>query len=146
MITRVLENATIEKENLSKVNKKTNTEINLHLNPTAQEILSRYNNKLPQFANAYLNRTIKDILRKHDLLKTEYKKTTIKNRQEITIKGLKRDFVTIHKSRSTCITLLINQNVPLSEIMPITGHKLVSTLNAYADKKINPEVTNKISI
>jgi len=28
----------------------------------------------------------------------------------------------------------------------MTGHKLVSTLNTYTDKKLNPEATDKIKI
>jgi integrase len=116
------------------------------LNQTALEILERYGNELPQFANAYLNRELKAIFRKYDLLKSDYKKTFIKNKKELTKEGKKRDFITVHKSRSTFITLLINQNTPLSEIMPMTGHKLVSTLNTYTDKKLNPEATDKIKI
>jgi len=101
---------------------------------------------LPQYANAYLNRELKSIFRKYDLLKSDYKKISIKNGKPIKKEGKKRDFITVHKSRSTFITLLINQNTPLSEIMPMTGHKLVSTLNTYADKKLNPDVTDKIKI
>lgn len=139
-------NARIENNVLIKVNKKTKTLINVPLNQTALEILERYNYELPQFANAYLNREIKAIFRKYDLLKSDYKKTYVKNKRELTKEGKKRDFITVHKSRSTFITLLINQNTPLSEIMPMTGHKLVSTLNTYADKKLNPDVTDKIKI
>jgi len=141
-----IENARIEDNILIKVNKKTKTEINVPLNKTALEILERYKNEIPQYTNAYLNRELKAIFRKYDLLKSDYKKTYVKNKKELTKTGKKRDFITVHKSRSTFITLLINQNTPLSEIMPMTGHKLVSTLNTYADKKLNPEVTDKIKI
>jgi len=141
-----IHNARIENNILIKVNKKTKTEITVPLNQTALEILERYNHELPQFANAYLNREIKAIFRKYDLLKSDYKKTYVKNKRELTKEGKKRDFITVHKSRSTFITLLINQNTPLSEIMPMTGHKLVSTLNTYTDKKLNPDVTDKIKI
>jgi integrase len=141
-----IENARIEDNILIKVNKKTKTEINVPLNKTALEILERYNNEIPQYTNAYLNRELKAIFRKYDLLKSDYKKTYVKNKKELTKTGKKRDFITVHKSRSTFITLLINQNTPLSEIMPMTGHKLVSTLNTYADKKLNPDATDKIKI
>jgi len=141
-----IKSARIENNILIKVNQKTKTVINVPLNQTALEILERYGNELPQFANAYLNRELKAIFRKYDLLKSDYKKTFIKNKKELTKEGKKRDFITVHKSRSTFITLLINQNTPLSEIMPMTGHKLVSTLNTYTDKKLNPEATDKIKI
>ena len=141
-----ISNARIEDNILIKVNKKTKTVINVPLNQTALEILERYDNELPQYTNAYLNRELKAIFRKYDLLKSDYKKTYVKNKKELTKAGKKRDFITVHKSRSTFITLLINQNTPLSEIMPMTGHKLVSTLNTYADKKLNPDVTDKIKI
>src|SRR5690606_13551602 len=121
-----IKSARIENNILIKVNQKTKTVINVPLNQTALEILERYGNELPQFANAYLNRELKAIFRKYDLLKSDYKKTFIKNKKELTKEGKKRDFITVHKSRSTFITLLINQNTPLSEIMPMTGHKLVS--------------------
>jgi len=136
----------IENNILTKRNEKTKTSITIPLNDTALEILKRYNYKLPVFANAYLNREIKAIFKKYDLLNTEYVKVSVKNRINIPSKGLKRDFVTVHKSRSTFITLLINNHVPLTEIMPITGHRKVSTLDIYTDTKINPEATNKIAL
>ncbi|GEM_PF-2223945 len=141
-----LDDAKIENNILTKRNEKTKTSITIPLNDTALEILKRYNYKLPVFANAYLNREIKAIFKKYDLLNTEYVKVSVKNRINIPSKGLKRDFVTVHKSRSTFITLLINNHVPLTEIMPITGHRKVSTLDIYTDTKINPEATNKIAL
>lgn len=141
-----LEKATITDNVLTKKSKKTGTPIRVPLNKTALDILEKYNYQLPIFANQYLNKEIKAIFLKYNLLNTEYKKTSIQNKKSIVIKKLKRDFITVHKSRSTFITLLINNNIALTEIMSITGHKYVSTLNQYTNKQHNPNATNNITL
>lgn len=149
-----LDNATIEikqegkreKVILSKVNQKTKTNIRVPLNATALEIWQKYNSCLPKYANGYYNHELKEIFKKYNLLNSEYTKTSIKAGRPVVKKGLKRDFITVHKSRSTFITLMINNNIPLTEIMPITGHRQVTTLNTYTDQHFNPSVTNKIAL
>ena len=138
--------ATIENNMLTKINKKTKTSITVPLNKTALEILAKYNGILPKYTNGYFNRELKEICKRCKLLQTPYKKTSIQNKKEVVKEGMKYEFITVHKSRASFITILIGSNTPLNEIMPITGHKLVSTLNAYTDKRINPEATNCITI
>jgi hypothetical protein len=41
----------------------------------------------------------------------------------------------VHRGRDTFITMLVNNRVPLNEIMKYTGHKSVTSLNMYIDKK-----------
>jgi integrase len=138
--------ATIENNMLTKVNKKTKTDITIPLNKTALEILAKYDGNLPHYTNGYFNRELKEIFKRCKLLQTPYKKTSIQNKKDVVKEGMKYEFVTVHKSRASFITILIGSNTPLNEIMPITGHKLVSTLNAYTDKRINPDATNCITI
>lgn len=141
-----LNKATIENNILTKVNKKTKTDITVPLNQTAIDILQKYDYQLPKFTNAYFNRELKQIFKRHNLLNTPYKKTSIQDKKGIVKEGLKREFITVHKSRSSFITLMITSNTALTEIMSITGHKQVSTLNNYTDKRINPDVTKRINI
>jgi integrase len=141
-----LSKATIENNILTKVNKKTKTDITVPLNQTAIDILQKYEYQLPMFTNAYFNRELKQIFKRHNLLNTPYKKTSIQDKKSIVKEGLKREFITVHKSRSSFITLMITSNTALTEIMSITGHKQVSTLNNYTDRRINPDVTKRINI
>lgn len=141
-----MQNATIENNVLTKINKKTKTDITVPLNQTAQEILAKYNGTLPKYTNGYFNRELKQIFKRAELLQTPYKKTSIQNKLNVVKKGLKYEFITVHKSRSSFITILIGNNTPLNEIMAVTGHKRVSTLNSYTEKRLNPDVTNCINI
>lgn len=141
-----LANAVVENNILHKVNEKTKTEINVPLNLTALDILKKYDNTLPKYTNAYFNRELKQIFKRHRLLETPYKKTSIQNKKPVIKSGFKREFITVHKSRSSFITILISYNTPLNEIMAVTGHKKVSTLNDYTDKRLNPDVTKCIAI
>jgi integrase len=141
-----LDKAIVENNMLKKVNEKTKTDIIVPLNQTALDILQKYDNHLPQFTNAYFNRELKEIFKQHKLLETPYKKTSIQDRKPVVKSGFKRQFITVHKSRSSFITILISNNTPLNEIMAVTGHKKISTLNFYTDKRVNPNVTNCITI
>lgn len=141
-----LDNATIKDNFLNKINEKTKTQINVPLNQTALDILQKYDNQLPKFTNAYLNRELKKIFENHELLQTPFKKTTIQNKQQVVKTGKKWQFITVHKSRSSFITIMVSNNTPLNQIMAVTGHKRVSTLNAYTNKQVNPDVTSCIII
>ena len=141
-----MQNATIENNVLTKINKKTKTDITVPLNQTALEILAKYNGTLPYYTNGYFNRELKQIFKRAELLQTPYKKTSIQNKLNVVKEGLKYEFITLHKSRSSFITILISNNTPLNEIMAVTGHKRVSTLNTYTEKRLNPDVTNCINI
>jgi integrase len=131
---------------LEKSNEKTKTDIKVKLNQTAINILQKYNNEIPKYSNAYLNRRLKEILLKYDLLNYEIKKTIYINRIPINKTYIKRDLISIHKSRSTFITNLISNNLPFNDIMTATGQKRVSTLAIYANKQYNPSLTDCLEL
>jgi len=145
---RDLDNATIENNNIIKLNLKTKKEIIVPLNATTLNILEKYEHKLPQFSNPYLNRELKIIFKKYKLLNTVYKKPEIRGGEIVINKkkeGMKYEFITVHKSRATFITLLLNDNTPETEIMSATGQSF-STLNSYVDSSHNPELTKKLEL
>lgn len=125
---------------------KTNSEISIPLNDTALKILHKYKNQLPRYANAYLNRELKIIFNKYKLLQTDIDVVTTQNGKQKVKSGKKADFITVHKSRSSFITNLIANNTPLNEIMTATGHKKVSTLNTYTEKRKNVGLTKTLEI
>ena len=136
----------IESNIIERNNLKTKSEMTIPLNDTSLKILQKYNNKLPRYANAYLNRELKAIFNKYNLLQTVIEVVTYQNGRAISKIGKKADFITVHKSRASFITNLITSNTPLNEIMTATGHKKVSTLNAYTEKRINVGLTKTLEI
>lgn len=136
----------IEGEIIEKNNIKTKTEMTIPLNDTALEILGNYGNRIPKYTNAYLNRELKVIFAKYNLLQTNIEVTTYQNGRPQSIIGKKAEFITVHKSRASFITNLIANNTPLNEIMTATGHKKVSTLNTYTQKRTNVGLTKSLAL
>ncbi len=109
---------------------KTSLDYNIPLCNIVLEILKKYNYELPKISGQYGNRAIKEALRKTQLF-DDY--TQIINKKT---KDFKRRYeaITLHKGRDSFITNLVD-TTPLNELMKYTGHKKLSTLQGYIDKK-----------
>lgn len=111
---------------------KTGIDYIIPLSEIVQEILVKYKYQLPVISNVKSNLYIKEALEATGLFDDyteQIDKTTGKYKQRF-------DAITMHKGRDTFITNLVD-TVPLNEIMKYTGHKKLSTLQGYIDKKRN---------
>lgn len=127
-----------------KTNQKTKTHISVPIVGLAKEILEKYEYGLTIHTNQVMNRRLKEILRKYDLLNTMEKKTR-KQKNQITVEEKpKQEFVTMHTSRRTYITLAIAANIPINAVMGATGHTQIGTLTKYIAKAQNFEDFEKL--
>ena len=113
------------------------------LTDIANEIAVKYDYQLNFATNQVFNRALKELLKKSGLFNEETEIFSEDGQQ------LKRhEVIHSHSARHTFITNLINGRVPISEIMSMTGHKKLETLNVYIKKKEpdNNETLNNVFI
>lgn len=109
---------------------KTSLDYNIPLCKIVLEILEKYNYELPKISGQHGNRAIKEALRKTQLF-DDYTQITDKETKEF---KKRYEAITLHKGRDSFITNLVD-STPLNELMKYTGHKKLSTLQGYIDKK-----------
>lgn len=109
---------------------KTSLDYNIPLCKIVLEILEKYNYELPKISGQHGNRAIKEVLRKTQLF-DDYTQITDKETKEF---KRRYEAITLHKGRDSFITNLVD-TTPLNELMKYTGHKKLSTLQGYIDKK-----------
>ncbi len=109
---------------------KTSLDYNIPLCKIVLEILTKYEYDLPKISDQYGNRVIKEALKITELF-DEY--TQIKNKETGEYKK-RYEAITLHKGRDSFITNLVD-TTPLNELMKYTGHKKLTTLQGYIDKK-----------
>lgn len=109
---------------------KTGINYNIPLCRIVIEILEKHDWSLPIISGQHGNRIIKEALEKTGLF-NDY--TQIVDKQT---KQYKRrcEAITLHKGRNSFITNLVD-TVPLTELMKYSGHRKLSTLQAYVDTK-----------
>mgnify|MGYP003350039013 CR=1 FL=1 len=93
------------------------------------EIILRHSYKLFEYENANFNKYLKVLLAETGWFddETKFKRDGV---------YLKRwECISIHRGRDSFCTMLINDRVPVNEIMKYTGHSSVSSLNKYIDLK-----------
>ncbi|TXB67252.1 site-specific integrase [Vicingus serpentipes] len=106
---------------------KTGYEFSIPLNKVALEILELYDYDFSRYDNANFNKYLHILLKETEMFDDELDfEEEVKERWEC---------LSIHRGRDTFITLLIQERVPLNEIMKYTGHRSVSNLNKYIDTK-----------
>lgn len=109
---------------------KTGIDYNIPLSQIVLDILKKYNQVLPVTSNTQSNLYIKEALQQ-----TEMFDQTTEIVDKLTGEYKKRyEAITMHKGRDTFITNLID-TTPLNELMKYTGHRKLSTLQGYVDKK-----------
>lgn len=119
---------------------KTKSEFRVWLNPIAEDIITRYEYDFTRYSNANFNKKLKRILEEsllfHDLTKFEDDKGRKLSRYEV---------ISIHRGRDTFCTLLMENRVPINEIMKYTGHQTISSLTKYIDTDREPnDYTNEL--
>lgn len=100
------------------------------LTDVAKEIALKYNYRFDFATNQVFNKALKMIFEKSGLFNEETEKLGEDGQ------NLKRyELIHSHCARHSFITNLVNKSVPISEIMSMTGHKKLETLNVYIKKK-----------
>lgn len=107
------------------------------LTDVAYAIAKKYDYNLNVATNQVFNRTLKELLETSELFNDE---TEILNEDNEPRKRF--ELIHSHSARHSFITNLVNENVAINDIMSMTGHKRLETLNIYI-KKREPE-TNDI--
>ena len=112
---------------IEKKSQKTGVLFTVPLNNLAMEIVERYNCKFDRYSNANFNKHLHYLLSLTGLFDDEIEfNGEIKKRWEC---------ISIHRGRDTFCTVLINNRVPINEIMKYTGHKSIANFNKYIDRK-----------
>jgi site-specific recombinase XerD len=111
------------------------------INSIVEDIISKHKYNFYKYENANFNKYLKVLLEKTGWFNDETK--FIEDG-----KYLKRwECISIHRGRDSFCTMLINDRVPLNEIMKYTGHKHLSSLNKYINLKSDiSNFTNELVI
>jgi len=116
---------------------KTGDEINVSLigyMEPAMEILKKYNFDLPIISSQKFNEYLKQVGEIAGLNRV-VKVTRYSGQKEIITERPLYKFMSSHMGRRTCVSLLLNvENMPINQVMEITGHKDFKTLSKYLDK------------
>ena len=114
---------------------KTNIKIEIKLTKQAKEIAERYDYKFDGYTNQAFNRTLKDMLKEEELYEDEVKVfRNVFNQRAKPIKKLRREVISAYTGRRTFVSNLIESGVPPIQVMNMTGHTKLSTLQIYIDK------------
>jgi len=123
-------NFDIENNLITIKQKKTELGVVLPLFNIQKEILMRYNYKLPKIQLTKYNLMIKEVCKQAGITDEVviYKKEKLKVIEQ---RFKKYEKISSHTARRTGITFLSRQNVPLEQIMQLSGHRNLATLQKY---------------
>jgi integrase len=109
---------------------KTGKEVNLPLLDIHLEILRKYNFILPKIAESKYNLLIKEVCKEAGLTEEImiYQKD---GKKTILSKFKKYEKVSSHTARRTGITLCIRKKMPIEEVMKLSGHTSMQSLEQY---------------
>jgi integrase len=120
----------IEKEIITIKQKKTQQGIVLPLFKIQKEILLKYNYSLPKLALHKYNKLIKEVCKNAGI--TDEVVIYTKDKLKVEAETFKKyEKISSHTARRTGITYLSRQNIPLEQIMLLSGHKSLTTLQKY---------------
>lgn len=114
---------------------KVTIKIEIKLTKQAKEIAERYDYKFDGYTNQAFNRTLKEMLKDEELFEDEVIQfRNVLNQKPKPIKKLRREVICAYTGRRTFISNLIESGVPPIQVMSMTGHTKLSTLQIYIDK------------
>ena len=134
--------------NLSYVSHKTKIEIEFRLTSKALEIAKKYCFSFKDYTNQAFNRTLKDMLENEGLYDDEVSSNRFVLGRVEENKVKRREKISAHTARRTFISSLIAKGVSAYQVMHMSGHTKLSTMDIYVEK-FAPEVqeaTKKIEI
>lgn len=98
------------------------------------KLAKKYHFKFRDYTNQALNRAIKELLQSHHLFEDEIIHNTMRKKIITQHKKMRRECISCHTARRTFISIAVEQDVPLADIMSMTGHKKTTTLQIYIDQ------------
>ena len=123
----------IHKTYLDIVMQKTNEAVSIPLHPHALEIIKKWNYELPTISNPKLNKNIKKVCKHADI--------------EELVEGIpKYKLVTCHTARRSFATNGYISDVPIRDLMRITGHKKETTFLNYVQVKREIKMSKILNI
>jgi integrase len=125
----------ILKKELHKQNEKFATECQIPVvTPLLKEIIEAYNFHFSLKSNQYYNRTLKNLFKSHELftepiiVKRKYIKGEVKEDDL-----LRNDVITCHTCRRSMITNALIDGYSVAQVMQMSGHKNIRTLQKYSN-------------
>ena len=113
------------------------------LTQRAYNIARRNDFEFKNYTNQAFNREIKDLLEKYNLFEEEVTIHRKIKRRIIDEQKLMRECISAHTGRRTFISILVENGVPISRVMAMTGHTKEATLRVYIDK-FSPDLRKSI--
>jgi len=129
---------------LVKKTQKTQTSVTIPLHPLAISIIEEYNYKLPLPTGKGYNLNLKAIFKRHNLLTEQTEVMQLQGNKSTKQLVSKYELVSSHWARKTFITLNLNNGLPVNQLMQLTGHKNVSTLQKYMSKSVPTNILSNI--
>ena len=116
---------------------KTNEQVSIPIHPNALEIIKKWEYQLPQLSNVKLNKQIKEVCRyaEIDELVIDIDKTCSRYK-----------LVTCHTARRSFATNGYLSDVPVRDLMRITGHKKETTFLNYVQVKRDVKLSRILEI
>ena len=112
------------------IQRKTGARITLPLSPRIKEVLKRNGGKSPTMSDVVFNRTIKTVCMKAKVVeKMQVRESKGEKYEHKTVPKWK--MVSSHTCRRTLCTRLAQEGVPINQIMQISGHKSLASVQKY---------------
>lgn len=126
------------------ITKKTSERVIIPIRPELETILNKYSNRLPKTYEQKINSRIKNV---SELAGIDEAIETERIKGGLTVKKtvLKYELIKTHTARRTGATLMYLSDIPLTDIMKITGHKTIKNLEKYI-KVTKEETAQRLSI
>lgn len=113
------------------------------LTPRAYNIAQKNNFEFNHYTNQAFNREIKELLERYNLFEEEVTIHRKIKRRIIDEQKLMRECISAHTGRRTFISILVENGIPISRVMGMTGHTKEATLRVYIDK-FSPDLRKSI--
>ena len=116
---------------------KTNEQVSIPIHPNALEIIKKWEYQLPQLSNVKLNKQIKEVCRYAEIDELVIDRDKTCSRYKL---------VTCHTARRSFATNGYLSDVPVRDLMRITGHKKETTFLNYVQVKRDVKLSRILEI
>ena len=116
---------------------KTNEQVSIPIHPNALEIIKKWEYQLPQLSNVKLNKQIKEVCRSAEIDELVIDRDKTCSRYKL---------VTCHTARRSFATNGYLSDVPVRDLMRITGHKKETTFLNYVQVKRDVKLSRILEI
>ena len=130
---------------LSYVSHKTKVDIEFRLTSKALEIAKKYNFTFKHYTNQAFNRILKEMLENEGLYEDEVSSKRYSLGKIEESKVMRREKISAHTARRTFISTLISKGISPYNVMSMSGHKRLSTMDIYV-KKFAPDVQDATKV